>query len=221
MKNMTLLVIFALLSTWGCLVNAKAKHEEKVELIAQEQNLGREFGRKFDSAFTRENIDFSKYTKIRIEPLNLSNVKILQQTGRRPSLHVKPWVLTKRDEAFYKKQYQKSATRYLIDKGHFSPANASTGKVLILRSEVTQIAPLGVKNEIQIGRIDSFSRGFGRMTISMKLYDAETNQLLAIVSDRRELGKLWEKNNRVRDYAHVRQGFNVWLKRLGVAIKNA
>lgn len=221
MKNIILLITFTLLSMLVGVANAKTKQDKETETIAHEQQLEKTFGKKFDSAFSNAGVDFSAYEHLYVEPLDLSNVRILKQSGYRRNFRLKPWVLTKKDREYYKKQYHKSATRYLLEDGVFSEAESPGARVLVLRSEIVQIAPLGAKSEIQTGRVESFSQGFGRMTISMKLYDGETNQLLAIISDRRELGKLWEKSNRARDYAHIRQGFNVWMKRLSVAIENA
>jgi hypothetical protein len=38
--------------------------------------------------------------------------------------------------------------------------------------------------------------------------------VLAIITDRRDLGRIWEENNRVTNNIQIRLAFNQWLRNL-------
>jgi hypothetical protein len=59
-----------------------------------------------------------------------------------------------------------------------------------------------------------YSEGMGTMTIEMSLYDSVSGKALGIITDQRDLGRIWEENNRVTNNIQVRLAFDNWLGKL-------
>lgn len=196
----------------GC--STQTAHEKAAAETAQEKGLSAVDSR-FDGVFVAPDANFAKYKRIQIEALDVDNVEILRSdTG--PGQMRTPWVLNDSDKEQYRGRYLESITRYLLADGRFSTTPDNAQDVLVLRSRILQIAPLASKDDSQ-GRptiMKAYSEGMGTMTIEMMLFDAATGKAVAIVTDRRDLGRLFEENNRATNSVHVRNAFNAWLKRL-------
>ncbi len=216
MRFIAVFIVLLLLFTVGC--TAQPKHELALEVTAKEHQLTEPFGDKFDSAYKRLGINFSEFKALHIAPLDLSRVTIFEQNRSNSSPKLRPWTLTEKDKQYYKLKYEKAAIVHLVDSTLFTLSPNVAESELSLQAAITEIFPVSTKIEQQVGRMKTYSEGFGSMTIELKLFNAKTNELLAIVSDRRDLGNLWERNSRSRDYLHVRNGLNTWLKRLAEAI---
>lgn len=196
----------------GC--STQAPHEKAAAEMAQAEGLNIVDSR-FDGVFVAPDADFKRYKRIQIEVLGLDDVEILRSESG-PSHTRTPWVLNDADKEQYRARYLESITRHLLADGRFTTTADNAEDVLVLRSKILQIAPLASKDDFQ-GRptmMKSYSEGMGTMTIEMTLYDGVTGKALAIITDRRELGRLWEENNRVTNAIQIRNAFNAWMKKL-------
>jgi len=54
----------------------------------------------------------------------------------------------------------------------------------------------------------------GTMTLEISLYDSLSGKPVAIITDQRDLGRLWEQNNRATNNIQVRVAFDYWLRTL-------
>lgn len=184
---------------------------------------------RFDSTFIASTMRFEQYKKLKIDPLDLSNVKIIEPSMRRT--FDGPWELTEDDRRYYQEKYSQAAKKNLIDSGLYAAEadkgatnGAENGKdTLLLTAKVLQIAPLAPKDDFKSrpNLMDVYSEGFGRMTISFEIYDLETNKLLLTATDERDLGKIWEKNNRAQNKTQVRLAFDYWLGNLKTELEHA
>jgi hypothetical protein len=87
---------------------------------------------------------------------------------------------------------------------------------LKVKATLLEIAPLGSKDDSK-GRptmTKVYSEGVGTMTLKYELSDASTGKVLGLISDQRDLGKIWEENNRVTFNNKVRLVFTAWAKNL-------
>ena len=177
---------------------------------------------RFDTTFIASTMRFEQYKKIKIDNLDLSNVKIIEpSTASR--IFDKPWELTDDDKRYYQERFAQSAKKSLIDSGLYTASKDVAKDTLLLTAKVIQIAPLAPKDDFnnRPNLMDVYSEGFGRMTVSFEVYDSETNKLLLTATDERDLGKIWEKNNRAQNKTQVRLAFDYWLNNLKVELEHA
>jgi hypothetical protein len=211
MKLQIVIAVFAL-GLSGC--HIVKPHEKIVQGQAQQAGLVAIHKPQFDVSFTLPQTNFSQYTKIIVSDLDLSSVKIIKPNTSRA--FEEPWELNKDDNQYYQKKYSESAKNFLFEGGKFSAATASASDTLLLKTKITEIAPLASKDDFK-GRpnlMDVYSEGFGRMTIVFELYDSTSNKLVAISSDEHDLGNIWEKNNRVQNNIQIKLAFDYWLRNL-------
>ena len=189
-------------------------HEKLAQEQARQQGLAAVSHGRFDASFVAPNAKLASYKKIRVENLDLSNVKI--RTPRVQHAFDVPWELNDKDRAYYQEKYVNAVKTNLIDTGLYQLTTDSGSDTLMLKCRVIEIAPLASKDDLK-GRptlMDVYSEGFGRMTVVFELYDSLSNKLLYSATDEHDLGKMWEKNDRVQNNVQVRLAFEHWLANL-------
>ena len=196
----------------GC--NVSKPHEKAAQEKAQAQGMNAVYNARFDGTFVAPGIDFSKYKKILVEQLDMENVEIIQPSSE--PLRRTPWTLKADDKAYYQERYTEALVNNLVSDGAYTTVASPGEDVLVLKSRILQIAPLASKDDSEgrPGIMKVYSEGMGRMTIEMSLYDSVSGKALGIITDQRDLGRIWEENNRATNNIQVRLAFNAWLKKL-------
>ena len=216
MKKYVLLALVAASVTACGTVNSSVKASQAQ---AQSAGLVPAVKPQFDASFVAPNVHLSNYKKIKIDNLDLSNVKIIKP--RSEHLSDTPWELNNDDQKYYQEKFLAAAKENLISNKLFESASEVGVETLQLKTKIVEIAPLASKDDIK-GRpnyMDVYTRGFGRMNIVFELYDSRTNQLVMLVNDDHDLGDQWEKNDRVRTNVQIRLAFDHWLANLQDEIK--
>ena len=168
----------------------------------------------FNATFVAPSAVFSRYKNIIINDLDLSQAIIVAPGPKYSS--DQSWTLTDDDKRFYQARFSESAKRSLLDSGLFAAVTMTDVDTLLLKTKITEIAPHASKDDIKSrpNLMDVYSEGFGRMTIVFELYDATTHELIMLATDQHDLGKTWEKNNRVQNNLQIRLAFDFWLNQL-------
>lgn len=209
------LVLIGLLGSVVAGCSITKNHEKEAQVKADKEGLSVVKDSKFDGTFVAPNAQFAQYKKLFVEQLDLTDVKIRKQSN--PSLvHDTPWELNDSDRRYYQERYTEALMNNLIVDGRYSTALQAGADVLSVRAKVLEIAPLASKDDFK-GRPSSvkvYSEGMGTMTLEISLYDSTSGKVLAIITDQRDLGKIWEENNRVTNNIQVRLAFDAWLKKL-------
>lgn len=209
------LVLIGLLGSVVAGCSFTKNHEKEAQIKADKEGLSVVKNSKFDGTFVAPNAQFTQYKKLFVEQLDLTDVKIRKQS--KPSLiHDTPWELSDNDRRYYQERYTEALMNNLIVDGRYSTAVQAGVDVLTVRAKVLEIAPLGSKDDFK-GRPTSvkvYSEGMGTMTLEISLYDSTSGKVLAIITDQRDLGKIWEENNRATNNIQVRLAFDAWLKKL-------
>jgi hypothetical protein len=201
----------ALLAT-GCAMNKP--HERKAQAKAEAAGLTALAQPSFDGTFVAPGTSLAPYKKLLVAQLDMDNVEILQPSSR--TISEAPWKLNARDKQYYQERYTEALINNLVADGSYSTAMDSAADVLRIEARVLQIAPLASKDDSE-GRpniMKVYSEGFGTMTLEISLYDSLSGKVLAIITDKRDLGKIWEENNRAMNNQKVRLAFNAWLYKL-------
>lgn len=209
------LVMIGLLGSVAVGCSMTKHHEKEAQIKADKEGLSIVKNSKFDGTFVAPSAQFAQYKKLFVEQLDLTDVKIRKQSN--PSLiHDTPWELNDNDRRYYQERYTEALMNNLIVDGRYSTAMQAGADVMTVRAKVLEIAPLGSKDDMK-GRptnVKVYSEGMGTMTLEISLYDSTSGKVLAIITDQRDLGKIWEENNRVTNNVQVRLAFDAWLKKL-------
>lgn len=197
----------------GCA--APKKHERNAMMKADAEGLSVIDSANFDGTFVAPNVDFSQYRRLLVEQLNVDDVVIRKPTALSPSQNT-PWELNDNDKRYYQERYTEALMNNLIQDGAYSTAVEAGQDVIRVQANIIEIAPLASKDDFQgrPTRMQVYSEGMGTMTLELSLYDSVTGKVLAIITDKRDLGKIWEVNSRVTNNIQVRVAFNAWLKKL-------
>lgn len=215
-KHITLkLVMISLLggAVVGCSITKK--HEKDAQVKADKEGLSVVKDSKFDGTFVAPNAQFAQYKKLFVEQLDMTDVKIRKLSNTNFSNDT-PWELNDNDRRYYQERYTEALMNNLIVDGRYSTAMQAGADVMTVRAKVLEIAPLGSKDDFK-GRpnnVKVYSEGMGTMTLEISLYDSASGKVLGIITDQRDLGRIWEENNRVTNNVQVRVAFDAWLKKL-------
>lgn len=207
----TLLIVCLVGVIGGC--SMTKPHEKDAAAKADQVGLTAVDSR-FDGTFVAPNAHFSHYTALLVEQLDLSDVKIRRSNARK--MNETPWELNEADRRYYQERYTEALMNNLIADGRFSTSLQAGPNVLQIKAKVLEIAPLASKDDPQ-GRptlMKVYSEGMGTMTLELTLVDSVSGNILAIITDQRDLGRLWEENNRATNNMQVRLAFNQWLRNL-------
>lgn len=154
--------------------------------------------------------DFGRYKKIIVTALDVDNAEVVI-----PDLKT-PWRLSDHDKGFFKEQYTQAAVINLIADGAYETSLDPGADVLLLRSRIIRIAA-PTPNDIGGGRsadVQTYYRDSGIVTITMELYDSSTQKLLGMITDSRDVGRIWDENNFASSSLQINQAFDHWLKSL-------
>ena len=198
------------------------KHEKEAQIKADKAGLTVVEKSRFDGTFIAPGAQFSHYKKLFVEQLNLSEVKIRKQSSVN-LVNDTPWELNDADRRYYQERYTEALMNNLIADGTYATAMQAGSDVLTVSAKVLEIAPLGTKDDMK-GRptnVKVYSEGMGTMTLEISLYDSLSGKPLAIITDQRDLGRVWEENNRVTNNIQVRLAFNQWLRNLRTELDKA
>lgn len=190
-------------------------HEKNLAKEAEPLGLTEVKSSKLDSVFVADQVGIANYKHVILEPLDMSAVKIRKPTNI-SFVNETPWELNDQDRNYYQEKYTQAMKKEWLDKSGLTQVDKATEQTLIVKAVLKEIAPLGSKDDFK-GRpaiTKVYSEGVGTMTINFQLSDATTGKVLALVSDQRDLGKIWEENNRVTFNQQVRLAFTAWASRL-------
>lgn len=213
MRKSVLILVGSLMLVTACSITKS--HEKNLAKEAEPLGLTEVHSSILDAVFVADKVEFADYKQVVLEPLDMSAVKI-----RKPSnlgfVSDTPWELNDQDRNFYQEKYIQAMKKEWLDKSGLTQVDQASGKTLRVKAVLKEIAPLGSKDDFK-GRpviTKVYSEGVGTMTINFELSDASSGKVLGLISDQRDLGKVWEENNRVTFNQQVRLAFTAWAGRL-------
>ena len=197
-------------------------HEKNAQLKADKEGLTLVDNTRFDGTFIAPGAQFSQYKKLFVEQLDMTDVKIRKQSSNNITQDT-PWELNDDDRRYYSERYIEALMNNLIVDGTYTTAMQVGADVMTVSAKVLEIAPLGSKDDPKgrPTRMKVYSEGMGTMTLEISLYDSLTGKPLAIITDQRDLGRVWEENNRVTNNVQIRLAFNQWLRNLRTELDRA
>ena len=164
-----------------------------------------------DLAYVKPGLTLAPYTKVIIEPVEVSFRKDFSPTrsGSRTRLSSDELVKIRNDVGSV---VQQEFTKELA-KGSYVTATAPGPDVLQVRPEIVDLY-VNAPDTMEPGRTRTYTTSAGEMTLILELTDSETGALLARVYDRREgrsTGTLtW--SNGVSNRAEAERAANTWAR---------
>jgi len=160
----------------------------------------------------RPDADFSKYSKILIEPLDLRDVKVLKPTWEQDDLT--QWTFTPGAAETIQDMYMEIMSSELSKDGGFALVAEDGDGVLQLELEFLSITPY-----IKPGAADSDGHviqtlGSGDVVVSAELRDSQTGTLLFLVEGERKIGTKYREFGPDSHIANVEETFAAWGQRL-------
>ena len=165
-----------------------------------------------DDAFMNPDVDFNRFTGIMIDPLDVSNVKIIQPDTSSYSTRSKKWELTDEDRKYLQDTYVLKMDDYVIQRGGYKPIDEPAENVIRLSVALIQIAPSAPKPKDTYGRSTTFTSNAGAISVAGVLFDSGTGQVIARFADTRESTDRWQRNLESSNKAEIRRIFDFWAQ---------
>jgi len=206
----------ALLLLGACAGEPRIQRGSDAEVIMGSLNRVDNAG--VDLAYADPLVDYRRYERLRIRPLNLDHVRIVQPEGHTPGTRLRStWVLTEEDRQSLQESFARIMRRELSGDG-FTLTDEAGPDVMDIEAMLTRIAPNAPKDDLKSrgsARTVIYTQGAGSVSIKVTLRDAQSGEILALLEDRRD-GETtaWGLNDRVRNQAEVRRIFSLWAQRL-------
>lgn len=211
-SKLLLIALFLSVIT-GC--STSPKQEPEVQLKADKTGLTSVEKTPIAGAFIARGVQFSKYKKLLVEQLDLSDVKVHSQSSG-----AAPWAASNEERGYYQERYTEALMGNLILDGTYSTAMQAGVDVMTIAAKVVEVASFDNKEDVK-GRpanTKTYSEGVGAMTLEISLYDSVSGKPLAIITSQR---RLWEENNRETSNIQVQVAFNYWLSTLRTELDRA
>ncbi len=168
-------------------------------------------------AYVDPNVDLGEFTAIMLDPLDVSNVEIIQPNASASTSRRNTWALTDRDRESLQNAFREVFERELAETGDYGVVSEPGPNVLRLSAAITRIAPNAARDDgrsRQTGRTRVYTEGAGSMTMAFALSDSQSSEVFAIVKDTRSGSPMWGVNNSVSNMGDVRFMFNRWARML-------
>lgn len=210
-KHILIALLFSVLI--GC--SSSPKKEPEVQLKADKSGITSVEKTPIAGAFIARGVQFSKYKKLLVEQLDLSDVKIQQQPT-----DATPWGVSDETRRYYQERYTEALMNNLILDGTYSTAMQAGVDVMTVVAKVVEVASFDSKEDMKArpANTKTYSDGVGAMTLEISLYDSISGKPLAIITSQR---RLWEENNRETSNVQMQVAFNSWLRTLRMELDKA
>ena len=187
-------------------------------------NLNKVDNSRADLAYLDPDADFSKYNKVMVMPLGVSNVEIIQPSSSGSVTNRKDWELTDSDKEQLQKIFHESMVKTLENKGDYPVVTEAGDDVLQIAAKLTAIAPSAAKDDSSsraTGRSRVYTEGAGSLAVAVAFGDSETGEVLGIMKDTKTSTSMWGSNNSVSNMSDVRRMFNSWATQIRNGLNTA
>ena len=159
--------------------------------------------------YERPGLNLSAYDKILVDPLALSNAKVVPPPwveGKDRQPH--KWALNQDDINYTKQAYRAAMQQQLETEGGYAIVAEPGEGVLEIAIAIVSLTPYAQVGEKVI------TRGSGELTMQVELRDALTRELLAIYEGDQEVGQEYQENTRLSAEHNLQQLFAEWGRKV-------
>lgn len=144
-----------------------------------------------------------------VAPLDLSQIEVIERHSAKP-LGSKAWTLTDEEKKGLQTMYTKAYRAQFDSVDTLQLVDDEASADIVVKTVVERIYPLAPKDEM--GSRDPwtyyFSNGSGSMTV--RFYISTKDGTHYDISDRDDVGSLWQRNNRHTNMMNINRLFTRW-----------
>jgi hypothetical protein len=172
------------------------------------------------ASYVKPNTDLSKYTRVMVRPLNMTNIEVLKPAWEHGNNE--DWSFEPEDRAAIQEWFLDAMQKQLEKKGGYDMVSAPADNVLRIEVELLSITPY-VKPGTQAsdGEHVISTLGSGDVVVSAEFRDSTTRELLILVEGERSIGSDYKELSRENHVANVKGLFTKWGKRIRQALDEA
>ena len=163
------------------------------------------------ASYRKPDADLSRYTKLLIAPLDMSDVKILRPPGAKDD-HRK-WVFKYQDRRSTERLFSEIISEALTKNDGYRVVEEPDDDVLQIEIEILSITPyVRPGTGARKGKITTL--GSGEVVGTAELRDSRTRELLLLVEGEKTIGEEYKVFNRENNLSNIEHLFSTWGKRL-------
>jgi hypothetical protein len=161
--------------------------------------------------YERPGSDFSKFDKLLINDLDLSDAIIVPP----PWLAEKAfeWQVSEKNQAHFRQEFLASMKDQISGNDGYPIVDEPGPGVLQLSVKVVSFMPYAEQKDTK-----AVTLGSGEMTIQAETRDSQTGELLGIYEGPQEVGKEYQKNTDFTKQKNVKMLFDSWGRRVRLAL---
>lgn len=167
--------------------------------------------KRLDHVYARPGIDWSQYSKVIVDPLDMSQTVI-----KAPSHTLKKDIPTLNDKnsAPFKASFMKAFTREFTEDDLLVEVKDAKPGTLRISAKLLEIAPTYFPNSRTefSSRNKVYSETAGKLEMQFEIRDAATGELLTQATDKREANRMWRENNPIENRAQINQIMGTWAR---------
>lgn len=168
-------------------------------------------------AFVDPDADLADFSRVLLDPLDLSSVDITQPDTTGSTARRTKWELTDSTRGSLQTAFKEVFERELTETGDYEIVTEAGPNVLRVSAAITALAPSATMDDNRsrhVGRTRVYTEGAGSMSVAFVMADAENGEVFAVIKDTRSGSPVWGVNNSVSNMGDVRFMFNRWARML-------
>jgi len=169
------------------------------------------------ATYIKPDLDLSKYKKVLVKPLNISNIEVLKPAWEQGS--TEEWSFDGGSGAAVQKLFMDAMHQQLEVVGGYPLVTESGADVLRVEVEVLSITPYvkpGTESGHEGHEIETL--GSGELVISAEFRDSQTRELLILVEGERSIGDEYKTLNRENHIENLKNLFSAWGEKISHAL---
>jgi hypothetical protein len=202
----------------GCVNVSEPTIQTGVNAEVIQGNLHRVDNSSAAIAYVDPDVEWSRYTRVMLDPLGVDNVEIIAPSARSSaSAHTRSvdWELSDKDKQSLQDAFANSMKIQLEEKGEYPIVTKAGDDVLRISAVLTALAPTAPPDDLKsrgAGRGRTYTEGAGTFFINVSFSDSETGEVLGLIKDQKRGSTTWGVNNRVTNMGDVKFVFNSWAR---------
>ncbi len=173
-------------------------------------------GTEVEVSTVRPGMDYRKYDKFLIQPLEVSDTRIIPPPwAEGAAAKPRAWDISDKNEAFLLEQYRGAMKKQLEEIGGYTLVTEPEEGTLAVEIEIISLTPWASRDE------EVITKGSGEMTFRAEIRDAMTREILVIYEGDTPVGEDYQENTEFTVKQNVDQLFETWGEFLRLALDQA
>lgn len=155
----------------------------------------------FDAVYVRPGFDLTKYDSVILAPVSIA------YKSSHPDNE-----LNDRQLDLMKRYFSEALEAVFSEEGQYQLVGSAGPGTMRVRAGIANLEINVPTETMGIGRNRVFVASSGQMTLVADIYDAEANEILVRIEDRRQAQDYWHRATTVSEWSEVRSAFRFWSR---------